>query len=181
MRWLGLINLTGENLQIAKHKSGRRSFSSADWFVLCDLQIFSGKVYHPEPPHAQSLFLFPIVYGINFHSAEGIYVRKARVVIQQMTDRRGVFFSFRVTPPLWGCGAPLAILGGLPFLKKFSLLMNQSERVYFYWPPRPNPVVTMSTRVGPGSRLQSGPTARVSYIGWWFQARLGGLSLMLVV
>ena len=24
-----------------------------------------GKVYHPEPPHAQSLFLFPIVFGIN--------------------------------------------------------------------------------------------------------------------
>ena len=33
--------------------------------MLCDLQIFSGKVYHPEPPHAQSLFLFPIVFGIN--------------------------------------------------------------------------------------------------------------------
>ena len=29
--------------------------------MLCDLQIFSGKVYHPEPPHAQSLFLFPKV------------------------------------------------------------------------------------------------------------------------
>ena len=37
VRWLGVINLTWENLQIAKHKSGRRSFSSADWFVLCDL------------------------------------------------------------------------------------------------------------------------------------------------
>ena len=23
------------------------------------------RVYHPEPPHAQSLFLFPIVFGIN--------------------------------------------------------------------------------------------------------------------
>ena len=30
--------------------------------MLCDLQIFSGKVYHPEPPHVQSLFLFPIVF-----------------------------------------------------------------------------------------------------------------------
>ena len=26
--------------------------------------------------------------------------------------------------------------------------------VYFYWPPGPNPVVTISTRVGPGSRLE---------------------------
>ena len=37
VRWLGVINLTWENLQIAKHKSGRRLFSSADLFVLCDL------------------------------------------------------------------------------------------------------------------------------------------------
>ena len=27
---------------------------------------------------------------------------------------------------------------------------------YFYWPPSPNPVVTISTRVGPGSRLARG-------------------------
>ena len=33
--------------------------------MLYDLQIFFGKVSHPEPPHAQSLFLFPIVFGIN--------------------------------------------------------------------------------------------------------------------
>ena len=44
--------------------------------------------------------------------------------------------------------------GELPFLKGFSLWTDQSERVYFYWPPGPNPVVTISTRVGPGSRLE---------------------------
>ena len=33
--------------------------------MLCNLKILSGKVYHPGPPHAQSLFLFPIVFGIN--------------------------------------------------------------------------------------------------------------------
>ena len=60
------INTTRENQQIAKHKSGRRSFCSPDWFVLCDLQIFSSGVYPPSrQPHAQSLFLFPIVFGIN--------------------------------------------------------------------------------------------------------------------
>ena len=32
--------------------------------MLSDLQIFSGKVHYPDPPHAQSLFLFPIVFGI---------------------------------------------------------------------------------------------------------------------
>ena len=42
------INTTWENLQIEKHKSGRRSFRSPDWFVLFDLQIFSGGVYSPS-------------------------------------------------------------------------------------------------------------------------------------
>ena len=32
-------------------------------FAIC--RFSSGKVYHPEPPHARSLFLFPIVFGIN--------------------------------------------------------------------------------------------------------------------
>ena len=61
------INTTWENLQIEKHKSGRRSFRSPDWFVLFDLQIFSGAVvFIPRAqPHAQSLFLFPIVFGVN--------------------------------------------------------------------------------------------------------------------
>ena len=34
--------------------------------------------------------------------------------------------------------------------------------VYFYWPPGPNPVVTISTRVGPGSRLPPGPNPVVT-------------------
>ena len=40
---------------------------SAQWTDLCFAicRIFSGKVYHPEPPHAQSFFLFPIVFCIN--------------------------------------------------------------------------------------------------------------------
>ena len=42
------INATWENLQIEKHKSGRRSFRLPNWFVLFDLQIFSGGVYSPS-------------------------------------------------------------------------------------------------------------------------------------
>ena len=42
------INTTWEDLQIEKHKSGRRSFRSPDWFVLFDLQIFSVGVYSPS-------------------------------------------------------------------------------------------------------------------------------------
>ena len=33
--------------------------------MLCDLQIFSGGVYPSAQPHTQTLFLFPIVFGIN--------------------------------------------------------------------------------------------------------------------
>ena len=32
-------------------------------FAIC--RFSQVKVYHPEPPHAQPLFLFPIVFGIN--------------------------------------------------------------------------------------------------------------------
>ena len=35
------------------------------WFVRCDFQIFSGCVCHLEQLHAQSPFLFPIVFSIN--------------------------------------------------------------------------------------------------------------------
>ena len=35
------------------------------WFVLCNLQIFSGCVCHLVQLHAQSSFLFPIVFSIN--------------------------------------------------------------------------------------------------------------------
>ena len=45
------INTTRDNPQIASTKSGRRSYRSPDWFVLFDLQIFSGGV---NPPSATS-------------------------------------------------------------------------------------------------------------------------------
>ena len=41
-------NTTWENLQIQKHKSGRRSFRSPEWFVLFDMQTFSGGAYPPS-------------------------------------------------------------------------------------------------------------------------------------
>ena len=60
--------------------------------MLCDLQIFSGKVYHPEPPHAQSLFLFPIVFGTNKIIARGkkladFFVRGQGKKIFEMNSR----------------------------------------------------------------------------------------------
>ena len=76
------INTTWENLQIEKHKSVRWPQRTPSWFVLFDLQIFSGGVYPRAQPHAQSLFLFPIVFGINlihfFRWEEGRFHRLFR-------------------------------------------------------------------------------------------------------
>ena len=58
-----VTNTTWEHLQIATHKSV--STPQLYWFVRCNLQIFSGCVCHLEQLHAQSPFLFPIVFGIN--------------------------------------------------------------------------------------------------------------------
>ena len=52
------INTTWENLQIEKHKSIRRLFRSPDWFVLFDLQIFSGGVLPPEHNLTHNLFFY---------------------------------------------------------------------------------------------------------------------------
>ena len=41
------------------------SLRTSYWFVLCNLQIFSGCACHLEQLHAQSPFLFPIVFSIN--------------------------------------------------------------------------------------------------------------------
>ena len=42
-----------------------QSLRTLYWFVLCNLQIFSGCACHLEQLHAQSPFLFPIVFSIN--------------------------------------------------------------------------------------------------------------------
>ena len=57
------INTTWENLQIEKHKSGRRSFRSPNWFVHFDVQIFSGGVYSPSATSRTISFSIPIVFG----------------------------------------------------------------------------------------------------------------------
>ena len=71
------INTTWENLEIEKHKSVRWAERTPSWFVLFDLQIFSGGVYPPELNLTHNLFfysrtcpcdhltVFPIVFGIN--------------------------------------------------------------------------------------------------------------------
>ena len=83
------VNTTWENLQIEKHKSGRRSFRSPNWFVLFDVQV-SQVVFTPQAqPHAQSLFLFPIVLGINYRKrrSASYIVREVHSVRERDTER----------------------------------------------------------------------------------------------
>ena len=64
MKLFEVTNTTWENLQIATHKSV--SFTPHIVLICAlNLQIFSGCVCHLEQLHAQSHFLFPIVFGIN--------------------------------------------------------------------------------------------------------------------
>ena len=59
------INTTWENLQIEKHNSVRWAERAPSWFVLFDLQIFSGGVYPPSATSRTISFLFLIVFGTN--------------------------------------------------------------------------------------------------------------------
>ena len=63
MKLLEVTNTTWENVQIATHNS----VFTPHIVLICALQfqIFSGCVCHLEQLHAQSPFLFPIVFGIN--------------------------------------------------------------------------------------------------------------------
>ena len=77
------INTTWENLKIEKHKSVRWAERTPSWFVLFDLQIFSGGVYSPSATSRTISFSIPIVFGINliqffdfFDEKEERYSRK---------------------------------------------------------------------------------------------------------
>ena len=55
------------------------------WFVRCDLQIFSGCVCHLEQLHAQSPFLFPIVFSINQYSSSACTQESRRKMLVHCT------------------------------------------------------------------------------------------------
>ena len=61
----GIIT-TWENLQIEKHKSGRRPFCSPNCFVLFNLQIFSVGVYPPSATSRTISFSISNSFGINW-------------------------------------------------------------------------------------------------------------------
>ena len=67
------------NMQLSKSADRKAQTSPVrrrNAFLICDLQIFSAIkvcVHYLEQPHAQSLFLFPIVFGVNLiHFLDGL-------------------------------------------------------------------------------------------------------------
>ena len=54
-----------EKICKSQHTNQCHSVRTLYWFVLCDLLIFSSCVCHLEQLHAQSPFLFPILFSIN--------------------------------------------------------------------------------------------------------------------
>ena len=83
---------------ISKLQSTNQYNERSEWhcFVRCNLQIFSGCVCHLEQLHAQSPFLFPIVFGINSYFSSRTYWKMYVV-------RRGVDAQTKVLS--WGVNA----------------------------------------------------------------------------
>ena len=70
------IDTTWENMQIEKHKSGRRSLRSPDWFVLFDLQIFSGGVYRSSATSRTISFSISKFLVLIFVYFRGAFLKK---------------------------------------------------------------------------------------------------------
>ena len=77
------INTIWENLQIEKHEWGRRWFRSPDWFVFSICRFSQVVIVPRAQPHAQSLFLFPIVFGINFFCILNIWLNVSKWFLDQ--------------------------------------------------------------------------------------------------
>ena len=98
MRLLEVINTTWKNLQIAEHKSVRWPERTPYWFVLWDLQVFSGGVYHLVQPHAHCLFLFRIVFVFLFRIP---FSKPQRKKMAQSCIRSPVFVSSITCRAIW--------------------------------------------------------------------------------
>ena len=114
-----------------------RSFHSAKQiYLLC---IPWPRTSNYRRVHAREITrLCPLALG---QGSTMIYVCKAESWLEMTVEStwRFLFAARLAAIPLWRA---IPLVGYLPFLKGFSLWTNQSERVYFYWPPGPNPVVT---------------------------------------
>ena len=96
------INTTWENLKIEKHKSVRWAERTPSWFVLFDLQIFSGGVYSPSATSRTISFSIPIVFGINFDSVFRFFRRERRTVQPEIRSF-ALLLPFPVNHAIWQC------------------------------------------------------------------------------
>ena len=106
----------GDKPYLRKSTDRKAQISPRNWtnaFLICALRSvdFLGKVYHPEPPNAQSLFLFPIVFGIKAGP------RPPLEAILVIFGRRAlIFFLFesswkkwKMTPLLCACAVVITL------------------------------------------------------------------------
>ena len=111
------------------------------WFVLCNLQIFSGCVLSP----------------LASNQAEPLLIWRRRDLGLGASKNRPLHFQSCQPKFGWHCESGVVVHHpsgwGTSLLEGIFPLNERIRARYFYWPPGPNPVVTISTRVGPGSRL----------------------------
>ena len=90
------------NLQVEKNKSVRWAERTPSWFVLFDMQIFSGGVYSPSATSQTIFFLVPIVFGINLiHFFE--FFRRERRTVQPEIRLCALLLWSPVNHAIWQC------------------------------------------------------------------------------
>ena len=124
MRLLEVVTRVTPPEKICRSQSTSQSVQQNEhlpyWFVLCNLRIFSGSVYHLQQPRAQSLFLFPTLFGIRLlqvlfsigqeeercshtfdHLSSILRSLVARQKWKRMKSRR-FFFVVKTAKKIWG-------------------------------------------------------------------------------
>ena len=124
-----MINTTWENLQIAKHKSVRWAERTPNWFVLYDLQIFSGSsswgsVDHLQQPQAQSLFSISNVNTVYANNSM-IHAHKKRLVKSSSFSSLDLP-RYRGGSPLWKDEA-----ASLAFRSSFGCSIEAARQINF--------------------------------------------------
>ena len=96
------INTTWGNLQIEKHKSVRWAERTPSWFVLFDLQIFSGGVYSPSATSRTISFSISNSFWYLFDSFFRFFRRERRTVQPEIRSF-ALLLRSPVNHAIWQC------------------------------------------------------------------------------
>ena len=96
------VNTTWENLQIEKHKTVRWAERTPSWFVLFDLQIFSGGVYSPSATSRTISFSISNSFWYSFDSFFRFF-RRERRTMQPEIRSFALLLRSPVNHPIWQC------------------------------------------------------------------------------